>query len=334
VFEQGLEASICVQPQTGKILACNQAMHGTLGYEPNYLLGRSIRVLAPSPPFEVWNDLAKCFELRECDIEVLHQNGDQVLMSASVTAIWGAGGKILCGLVVLRKRVPVSPSWKTSLENQAQVNRLAYEISVAEARERERIARGLHDVVGQLHSLLKMKLDQLSETYSNVEAVEMMAEIQSLLSQATLATRKTTFDLSNPLVNLLGLKAAIESLSQTFGLPLRVEGVNETLPLPTPVLSVVFRVVRELLFNVRKHARAQHVLVLLNLRAGNLLIHIIDDGVGFDANALSGLLQGVGYGLVSTRMQILSLGGRMDVDSSPGAGTRISISVPLSAQHQ
>ena len=103
------------------------------------------------------------------------------------------------------------------------------------------------------------------------------------------------------------------------------------LPLPLPVLSVVFRAVRELLLNVRKHAHARHVLVSLNLQAGNLLIHIIDDGVGFDANALSCMRHGLGYGLVSVRMQIISLGGHMDVDSCAGAGTRILISVPLLA---
>ena len=334
MFEQGLEASICVQPQTGKILASNQVMYGTLGYDPDCLLGRSIRVLAPSPSLEVWNALASCFELRGCDIEVLHQNGERVAMSASATAICGGAGEILCGLVVLRRRWSVSPSWHANPESQAQANPLAYEVSVAEARERERIARGLHDVVGQLHTLLRMKLDQLSETCSTEENLGMIAEMQSLLSQATQATRETTFELSNPLLNLLGLKVAIESLGQTFGLPLKVEGINEALPLPTPVISVVFRVVRELLFNIRKHARAQHVLVSLNLKAGNLLIHIIDDGVGFDANALSGLRHSAGYGLVSVRMQIFSLGGCLDIDSSPGAGTRILISVPLSAQHQ
>ncbi len=334
MFEQGLEASICVQPKTGKILASNQAMHGTLGYDPDCLLGRSIHVLAPSPSLEVWNALASCFELRGCDIEVLHQNGDRVAMIASATAIWGVKGKILCGLVVLRRRLSVSPSWHAGPESQAQANTLAYEVSVAEAKERERIARGLHDVVGQLHTLLRMKLDQLSETCSMVEDLGMIAEMQSLLSQATKATRETTFELSNPLLNLLGLKVAIESLGQTFGLPLKVEGVNEALPLPAPVLSVVFRVVREMLFNVRKHARAQHVLVSLKLQAGNLLIHIIDDGLGFKTHGRPSSGHKGGYGLASARLQILSLGGRLDVDSSPGAGTRILMSVPLSAQHQ
>ena len=249
-------------------------------------------------------------------------------MSASATAIWGGGGKIRCCLVNMRLSGNLARHGQP--ENQAYFNRLAYEISVAESRERERIARGLHDVVGQLHTMLSIKLDELKESCQTANALGLIAETRTLLDQATLATRATTFDLSNPLLNLLGLKAAIESLGQTYALNLYVEGGNEPLPLPEPVLAVVFRVVRELLFNIRKHAQARHVFVSVNRQGDILLIHITDDGVGFDVSALSTVRHEKTYGLVSARAQILSLGGRIEIDSSPGAGTRISISLPLS----
>ncbi len=304
-------------------------MHSILGYEPNRLLGCSLLELAPDNPVgEVWDALASCLELRNRDIEVLHQNGDRKPMSASATAIWGGSGKIRCCLVNMR--LSGSLARQGQPENQAYFNRLAYEISVAESRERERIARGLHDVVGQLHTMLSIKLDELKESCQAANALGLIAETRTLLDQATLATRATTFDLSNPLLNLLGLKAAIESLGQTYALNLFVEGGNEPLPLPEPVLAVVFRVVRELLFNIRKHAQARHVFVSVNRQGDILLIHITDDGVGFDVSALSTFRHERAYGLVSARAQILSLGGRIEIDSSPGAGTRISISLPLS----
>lgn len=326
MFEQGVDASLCVKPKTGKILACSQAIYNTLGYDPNSLLGRSIRELAPdNPAGEIWNALTHQFELCDSDIEVLHRDGNRVPMSASAKVVWGDGGEILCGLIILRKRIADDPSW------QVQDKRLAYEISVAEVRERERIARGLHDVVGQLHTLLQMKLDELQDCHPSTEANALIAEMYTLLKQAMQSTRTATFDLSNPLLNLLGLNAAIESLGQTLGLPLYVEGGNEPLPLPEPVLAVVFRVVRELLFNVCKHALARHVSVSVNLLGGNLLIRIVDDGVGFDVGALPGLRPEGGYGLASVRAQMLSLGGRLEIDSAPGAGSRMLISLPLSA---
>ncbi|MCX7108972.1 MAG: ATP-binding protein [Proteobacteria bacterium] len=329
VFEQSLDVSICIKPRSGRIIACNRALHSILGYEPKRLLGCSLLELAPDNPVgEVWDALASCLELRNRDIEVLHQNGDRKPMSASATAIWGGGGKIRCCLVNMR--LSGSLARQGQPENQAYFNRLAYEISVAESRERERIARGLHDVVGQLHTMLSIKLDELKESCQAANALGLIAETRTLLDQATLATRATTFDLSNPLLNLLGLKAAIESLGQTYALNLFVEGGNEPLPLSEPVLAVVFRVVRELLFNIRKHAQARHVFVSVNRQGDILLIHITDDGVGFDVSALSTVRHERAYGLVSARAQILSLGGRIEIDSSPGAGTRISISLPLS----
>ncbi len=250
-------------------------------------------------------------------------------MNSSCTAIWSDDGSIICGLVSLTPNLSESSSRVGLQESQAHYQNLAYEISMAESRERERIARGLHDVVGQLHTMLSIRLDELKETSPTENAAGVIAEMRSLLNQATQATRATTFDLSNPLLNLLGLKTAIESLGQTYGIPLFVEGYNEALPLPEPVLAVVFRVVRELLFNVRKHALARHVMVSINRSSDRLSIHTNDDGVGFDPKAIFSKTPTGGYGLVSARAQILSLGGRFNIDSSPGAGARIMIELPL-----
>lgn len=305
-------------------------MHSILGYDPNSLLDRSILELAPdNPAGEAWNALANCFEMRDSGIEVLHKNGDRIPMSASATAIWSDTGSLSCSLISFHSPSSGALPWGNLQEDQADYHNLAYEISVAESRERERIARGLHDVVGQLHTLLSIKLDELKEASLTANTSGLLSEMRTLLNQATQATRATTFDLSNPLINLLGLKAAIESLGQTYGIPLQVEGDNEPLPLPEPVLSVIFRVVRELLFNIRKHALASHVLVAIKRSDDRLTIHVHDDGVGFEPGILPYTSPKGGYGLPSARAQILSLGGRLEIDSSPGAGTRIVIDLPL-----
>lgn len=247
-------------------------------------------------------------------------------MVANSTIVWGEGVKIRCALITLhRRKNPLQQDQQTGFTR----NKLAYEITIAEAREREKIARGLHDVVGQLHTMMLMKLDELSESKLPADVIGLVADLRDLLKQANKATRATTFDLSNPLVNLLGLNAAIESLGKAFELPMEVESDNQPVPLPEPVLAVIFRVVRELLFNVRKHAHASQVLVSLSLSGGYLMIKIADDGIGFDLSSLPSVRPEGGYGLFSALAQVQSLGGSMEIDSFPKRGTRILISLPV-----
>jgi signal transduction histidine kinase len=274
----------------------------------------------------IWNALIHRSELRDTEIEVAHRTGGRVSMVANSTIVWGEGVKIRCALITLHRR-------KNPLQQDQQAgftrNKLAYEITIAEAREREKIARGLHDVVGQLHTMMLMKLDELSESKLPADVSGLVADLRDLLKQANKATRATTFDLSNPLVNLLGLNAAIESLGKVFELPMEVESDNQPVPLPEPVLAVLFRVVRELLFNVRKHAHASQVLVSLSLSGGYLMIKIADDGIGFDLSSLPSVRPEGGYGLFSALAQVQSLGGSMEIDSFPQRGTRILISLPV-----
>jgi PAS domain S-box-containing protein len=312
---------VCVRPGDGGIFACSQAMQAVLGYQPEDLVGQTVRVLAASGDAEdAWNAIAGCLELSAREIHVRHHHGGRVAMTGSATAMRGGDGEIRYGLLSLRNRPP---------QSQAGPPALACAVALAEARERERIARGLHDVVGQLHTLLGFKLDELEAGGPCAGNTALLGDIRLLLRQAAQATRATTFDLSNPLVGLLGLAGAIESLGEGYGLPLRVEAADAPPPLPEPVLAVVFRVVRELLFNIRKHAQARQVLVSMAQAEGCLLICVCDDGMGFDASALDGFRPEGGFGLASASACMLSLGGRLEIDSAPRAGTRATLSVPL-----
>ncbi|HUG26181.1 sensor histidine kinase [Piscinibacter sp.] len=225
------------------------------------------------------------------------------------------------------------PPWRDLWQDKRRLQTLAYEITVAEARERERIARGLHDEIGQMLTMASFKLGELRQP-GVAERDVLLNELGTLLRQATQATRSATFELSCPLLQL-GLQEAIESLAQRLardsGMAVQVDGEVPPLAAPEPVLAVVFRVVRELCLNVRKHAAARHVRIGVHCADGRLSICVADDGRGFAPAGLpQGVRRNVGFGLFSAEAQMQAIGGRVEIESAPGQGTRATVvlSVP------
>jgi signal transduction histidine kinase len=230
-------------------------------------------------------------------------------------------------------RGAAEPSWHDEAES---LRALAYEVTVAEARERERIAQGLHDDIGQSLALVALKLGELSLSVGSEAAVALVHEVRALVLDAARATRSVTFDLNCPVLQQLGLQVAIESLAQRMGrlyglqVHAQVEVARDWI---APALHpVVFRVVRELLFNVQKHASARHAWVRSNRLGGQLSFRVWDDGVGFapERRARRFGPEG-GFGLFSARAQIRAIGGGLEIDSAPGRGTCATVTVPLIA---
>lgn len=220
---------------------------------------------------------------------------------------------------------------------RAGLRTLAYELTLAEARERERIARGLHDEIGQLLAVAHFRVGLLrSEQAMPAERqAEALRELSDLLLQATRATRSATFELGSPTLRL-GFEEAlvelIDRLRRTGGPPFRLDGHLPPGPLPEPVLCVLYRVVRELALNVQRHARARQAWIELGGDTTRLTIRVVDDGIGLRPDwADRGLSPDGGFGLVSACAQMQALGGTLRLESGLGAGTHATLSVPLEA---
>lgn len=211
---------------------------------------------------------------------------------------------------------------------------LAYQITAAETRERERIALGLHDEIGQFLTLARLKLGELRETTDTYAAKSLLDELGSLLSQASRATRSATFDLYSPVLRL-GLEQALRSLGERLArdsrLNVSIDCRLAPLTLPETMLAVLFRGVRELCLNVQKHARARSVRLTARSEGRQLCVRLSDDGVGFGAAPAAGTRfdRGGGFGLFSTRLQMQAIGGRLEIGAAPGGGTCATILLPL-----
>ena len=222
-----------------------------------------------------------------------------------------------------------------SIATRDELQTLAYELTVAEARERERIARDLHDEIGQLLTIAKLKLGELRQ--SAVATQEpLLLELGELIADATRATRAVTFDLCCPILRL-GLIEALTSVAQRVtrsgaGVQMHLQGQLPALGLAEPVLAVVFRVVRELALNVQKHAHATRALIDVGCEGSQLVISVSDDGQGFDAHTAGrGFSREGGFGLLSAQAQMQAVGGRLEIDSAPSRGTCATIVLGLPA---
>jgi signal transduction histidine kinase len=218
---------------------------------------------------------------------------------------------------------------------EAQLRSMASELTSAEERERRRIAEGLHDRVGQLLGISKIKLGMLQQIEAGSESAELAEEIRGFVAQALHETRSLTFEISPPILYEIGLEAALEYLAERMhtqhGLLVTHSGDGrQAKPLDDDIRVLLYRGASELLHNVVKHARAHRAVVSTQYREDGVVLSVEDDGVGFQPGEDSIRRgSGDGFGLFSLRERLLHVGGRFSIESRPGKGSRIVLMAPL-----
>ena len=215
--------------------------------------------------------------------------------------------------------------------SHTRLRRLANELTLAEQRERKQLASELHDYLAQLLVVSKMKIDQLRRTASDRNAVRILGETESALDQALTYSRTLVAQLSPSILFIQGLSAALHWLPEYFsryGLRVHVESHVPSVTLPEDRSVLLFQSVRELLFNVLKHAETNEATIKIDTIDQRVLrITVADGGAGFDVTAAGGETNG--FGLFSIRERIEGLDGTLSILSSPGSGTQIELSIPL-----
>ena len=203
--------------------------------------------------------------------------------------------------------------------------------SVVEAREEERrrIARELHDELGQRLTALKIDLATLATQIKQPGYGARVASMQATLDDTLASVRRIASNLRPLMLDDLGLVAAIEWLAHDMARRMGVP-VHTRLPLQEPVVNqrvatALYRMVQEALTNVARHAHAKSVQVALHAQDGKLVLTVADDGVGLSDQAL----QRTGsFGLMGLRERAHMLGGEIDIGHQPGGGTRVTVSLP------
>ncbi|KJS30474.1 MAG: hypothetical protein VR64_15995 [Desulfatitalea sp. BRH_c12] len=212
-----------------------------------------------------------------------------------------------------------------------QLQALAVELIEAEEGERRRIADLLHEDLQQILASARM---QLQAGRANVPHEPMFVHAERLLEEAIAKSRSLSHELSPAVLHHAGLIAALQWLirrkHEQFGLQVALETRIDEHFVNVPIKIFLFRAVQELLFNVVKHAAVTSAQVLLAGSDYAIAITVSDQGRGFAPEILdSGTLKG-GLGLISLRERARYIGGRLDIRSASGQGTRITLTVPAS----
>ena len=217
---------------------------------------------------------------------------------------------------------------------------MASDLTLAEQHAREEIARTLHDGLQQLLVIAALNLEQQLRRDSERGAApsERISEAKHQLDEAIAAARSLNFELFPPVLQRSGLPAALKWLANwthdKYKVDVRVIVDPRADSGRKDVRTLLFESVRELLFNAVKHARADRVTLELVLDPEDqLCITVSDQGIGFEPAELDDRSKAgqVGWGLFSIRERLTLLGGRFEIDSAPGKGTRVRLVAPRGA---
>jgi PAS domain S-box-containing protein len=263
----------------------------------------------------------------------LRRDGEEFPIDASISQLARRDGKLFT--VILRDVSERVRAERALHDSKDELHELASAAHRTREQEKRRIARELHDELGQALTALQMDVAWCRERVA-AEQEALAARLDrmgSVLETTVAATRRIASDLRPLMLDDLGLKPALEWLVESFtqhtGVRCELSVSPEELELPDPHATAVFRVVQEALTNVAKHARAARVDVDVGQEDSMLAVRVHDDGVGFIATDAP---KPDSFGLLGLRERAALLGGEAKVESAPGRGTEVEVRFPLAAE--
>jgi len=217
-------------------------------------------------------------------------------------------------------------------QRSQQLRALAAELTLVEQRERRRLALILHDHLQQLLVGAKMHVSTLrSAGRKNLHEEE--GKIQDLLDQSLNVCKTLNADLSPLILQEEGLAAGLrwqaQRMKKQHGLTVRLVNPENLPPLSEDIKLLLFESIRELLFNVVKHAAVRVVRVEAKVKRKEMQLIVSDHGRGFDSRDAGPAGTEGGFGLFTVRERIELIGGHVEIASSPGKGSRITLVIPL-----
>jgi PAS domain S-box-containing protein len=326
----------------GMLVFANRAVEAMFGWAPEELIGQPIERLIPSVFRDGTNPAGGL------DLVGTRKDGSTFPIEVTVNHVPTAGGGRTFAFVTditERQRAAVALQDRTTeLEYRTtQLRQMAWDLTLAEHHAREEIARTLHDGLQQLLVIVALTLEQLlkRETEGGAAPSELLAEAKQQLDEAIAVARSLNVELFPPVLQRSGLPAALTWLANwtqdKYKLRVEIGADPRADSTRKDVRTLLFESVRELLFNAVKYAQTDRVTLALELDADDqLCITVTDQGVGFQPARLDDRSSPgqVGWGLFRIRERLTLLGGRMDIDSAPGRGTRVRLVAPRDAAQE
>jgi signal transduction histidine kinase len=259
----------------------------------------------------------------------LRADGEEFPIEAAISQAGDAGRKFFT--VILRDITLRKQAEDAVRQSQRELRELSARVLEAREEEKTRLARELHDELGQLLTALKMDLGWLRERLPpDAELAARAAEMSGLLDRTVHSTRRISADLRPLMLDDLGLADAacwlVDDFAKRSGVACKIEVPEDLGALSKAVATAVYRAIQESLTNIGRHAGARHAWVMIGLENGALLVEVEDDGRGI---APEDLAKTRSLGLKGMRERIAYLGGSLDIARPARGGTRLRLRVPL-----
>lgn len=313
----------------------NRAFAEMHGYTEGELAGQPVEmVFAPNARADIASQIARVHERGRYVFESLHcrRDGSTFPVRINATAVRNQRGEVEYRVVSVEDISDRKVVEQALLRTQQQLRALSAHHEAVLENERRKIAREVHDELGQLLTALNMDISLLDIRFGAHPDIRKAALEMHALVERTIAVVRHVASNLRPAALDLGLVAAVEWLAEDFRLRweipcvVRLDRVGENMVLDDNLSTAAFRIVQESLTNIARHAQARHVFVSLLLQDNMLMLSVADDGRGFDIQASP---TRPGFGLLSIRERVLALGGELMVNSQPGCGTSLHIKLPL-----
>jgi PAS domain S-box-containing protein len=323
----------------GMLVFANRAVEVMFGWAADELIGQPIERLIPSVFRDGTNPAGGL------DLVGTRRDGSTFPIEVTVNHVpTASGGRAFAFVtdITERQRAALALQQRTiELEYRTtQLSRMAWDLTLAEHHAREQIARTLHDGLQQLLVIVALNLEQQHkrETEAGAAPSELLAEAKQHLDEAITVARSLNVELFPPVLQRSGLPAALTWLANwthdKYKVSVQIVADPRADSPRKDVRTLLFESVRELLFNAVKYAKTDRVTLALELDADSQLsVTVTDQGVGFEPARLDDRSKTgqVGWGLFRIRERLTLLGGRLDIDSAPGRGTRVRLVAPRDA---
>jgi PAS domain S-box-containing protein len=339
--DAALDAIITMNSE-GRIEAFNSSAQRVFGYAEQEVIGQLVaEKLVPPDQREAHRRGVAHYRAtgtgplvgRVVEVTAMRADGTEFAAEMSITPLQRDGEALFIAHIrdISEHQAAISALKESERRRRGILARLLH----AEEKERSRIATDLHDDTVQVMVASVLALDRAATiaratgVHEEVESAIMSARVA--LEQATERTRRLIFELRPAILHELGLVAAIGALVDQVG---RETHSKATLTgtvgrFDHSLEELVYRSVQEALANARKHALPQQITVTLSPQSNCLEVEVADDGRGFDQARVKARPGAVLHlGLDSVRERVEAAGGTVDIDSAPGAGTRVRLSLP------
>jgi PAS domain S-box-containing protein len=350
LLESAPDAMILVGPD-GRIVAVNAHAEQMFGYDRHELVRQPLAQIVPPALREVAERGIDGF-FREPrmihlgtddtpEIAGLRKDGRELPLQVTMSAIETETGLLAVAAVrdLTEKRDAERHRERLYQELRRGRERLAVlstRLLAAQESERRAIARELHDEIGQALTAVSVNLQTLMGSPATADRREVLDESITITQQTLRQVRNLSLDLRPSLLDDLGLGAALrwylERQGQRLGFAIALDDNLGDVRYPAPIETTCFRVAQEAITNVARHSNAQTVRVTVRRDAVELHLSVEDDGTGFDVDAArERASRGHSLGLLGMEERATLAGGRIEIMSRPGHGTRVIARFPVEA---